>query len=71
MKICLEADLHVHSIASGHAFSTIQKLSEAAAKRGLKMIALTDHGPNYQVLLMNFISIGYLIFLKSLMGWKY
>ena len=46
MKICLEADLHVHSIASGHAFSTIQELSEAAAKRGLKMIALTDHGPS-------------------------
>lgn len=42
----MEADLHVHTIASGHAFSTIKEVAEAAAKRGLKMVGITDHGIN-------------------------
>lgn len=46
MEICLEADLHVHSIASGHGFSTITEIANAAAQRDLKMVALTDHGLN-------------------------
>jgi putative hydrolase len=44
MKII--ADLHVHTISSGHAFSTIQEIAAAAAEKGLKMIAMTDHGPS-------------------------
>lgn len=40
----LEADLHVHTVASGHAFSTVQEVAMAAAERGLKMVAITDHG---------------------------
>lgn len=38
------ADLHTHSIASTHAFSTIYENIEAASKKGLYAIALTDHG---------------------------
>jgi putative hydrolase len=37
--------MHTHTIASGHAFSTIQEVAAAAAKKGLRMIATTDHGP--------------------------
>ncbi|NLT94042.1 MAG: phosphatase [Clostridia bacterium] len=41
----LKIDLHTHTIASGHAYSTLlENLQEAKAK-GLKMLALTDHGP--------------------------
>jgi len=40
-----EVDLHCHTIASGHAYSTIKENAEVAAKKGLKMIAITDHGP--------------------------
>lgn len=45
--ICLEfvADLHIHTIASGHAYSTVLEIAQAAAAKGLAMIALTDHGP--------------------------
>ncbi|AZO93850.1 PHP domain-containing protein [Iocasia frigidifontis] len=43
MKI--EADLHTHTIASGHAYSTVREMAQAAAGRGLKLIAITDHGP--------------------------
>ena len=41
----LVADLHVHTVASGHAYSTALENAQAAAERGLEMIALTDHGP--------------------------
>lgn len=41
----LIADLHVHSVASGHAYSTVTENVRAAAEQGLEVIALTDHGP--------------------------
>lgn len=40
------ADLHAHSIASGHAYSTVNELAEAAAQKRLQAFALTDHGPS-------------------------
>ena len=43
MKI--EADLHIHTVASGHAFSTVAENIEGAAEKGLELIAITDHGP--------------------------
>ncbi|MBU0686450.1 MAG: phosphatase [Candidatus Margulisbacteria bacterium] len=43
MKII--ADLHLHTIASGHAFSTIKEYVQAAQRAKLKYIAITDHGP--------------------------
>ncbi|MBC7341369.1 MAG: phosphatase [Clostridia bacterium] len=42
----LEADLHTHTVASGHAYSTIKEMAEAAAEKGLKILAVTDHGLN-------------------------
>jgi putative hydrolase len=40
-----EADLHIHTVASGHAFSTFTEIVQAAVEKGLKLIAITDHGP--------------------------
>jgi len=40
-----EVDLHVHSLASGHAYSTISEIAAEAAARGLRGVAMTDHGP--------------------------
>ena len=42
----LLADLHTHTIASGHAYSTITENALAAAAAGIELIAVTDHGPN-------------------------
>lgn len=39
------ADLHAHTVASGHAYSTVLEIARAAADKGLAMIAITDHGP--------------------------
>lgn len=44
-QVLLETDTHTHTIASTHAFSTLLELAQYAAKRGLKGIAVTDHGP--------------------------
>lgn len=41
----LIADLHTHTLASAHAYSTITENSVQAEKAGLKMLALTDHAP--------------------------
>ena len=43
--IRLVADLHVHSVGSGHAYSTVTEIAAAAREKGLTMVAITDHGP--------------------------
>lgn len=39
------ADIHMHSVMSGHAFGTIRELAAQAAERDLKLIGVTEHGP--------------------------
>lgn len=36
-------DLHTHTIASGHAYSTVQEMAKAAADRGLELLGITEH----------------------------
>ncbi|MDF2674568.1 MAG: phosphatase [Clostridiales bacterium] len=38
-------DTHVHTISSGHAYSTLGEDCFEAGKKGMKLIAITDHGP--------------------------
>ena len=39
-------DIHNHTIASGHAFSTLQEMARAAAEKGIEYLGITDHGPS-------------------------
>ncbi len=39
-------DLHVHTVASTHAYSTVNEYVLMAKQRGLKLINITDHGPD-------------------------
>lgn len=39
-------DLHTHTIASGHAYSTIQEMAQAAAQKGLQILGITEHAPS-------------------------
>ena len=41
MKI--ELDMHTHTLASGHAYSTIQEMARAGAEKGLKLLGITEH----------------------------
>lgn len=42
----VEVETHCHTIASGHAYSTLMEIVTEGKKKGLKGISLTDHGPN-------------------------
>lgn len=42
----LTVDTHTHTIASGHAYSTVQEIAREAANNGIGMFAVTDHGPS-------------------------
>ncbi len=39
------ADLHVHTISSGHAYSTLQEIVLHAKNIGLPMVGISDHAP--------------------------
>ncbi len=39
-------DLHTHTLASAHVFSTLYENLCTAKEKGLELIALTDHAPN-------------------------
>lgn len=41
----LVVDTHTHTVASGHAYSTIIENCIEASKKGIELIAMTDHGP--------------------------
>ncbi|MDO5292377.1 MAG: phosphatase [bacterium] len=41
MKIAL--DTHTHTLASGHAYNTINEMAEAASELGLEILAITEH----------------------------
>ena len=41
----IQLDVHTHTIASGHAFSTIQEMAMAATEKGLKLLGITEHAP--------------------------
>lgn len=38
-------DSHTHTLASGHAYSTLLENARAAADRGLELLCVTDHAP--------------------------
>ena len=43
-KILLDA--HTHTVASGHAYSSLQEMAKAAADKGLEVLGITEHGPS-------------------------
>ena len=42
------ADMHTHTVASTHAYSTITENAAWAGKHGIKYLGMTDHGPEMQ-----------------------
>lgn len=39
-------DSHTHTLASGHAYSTINEMIAAAKQKNLSLLAITEHAPN-------------------------
>lgn len=38
-------DVHTHTLASGHSYSTIREMANAASEKGLELLGITEHGP--------------------------
>jgi putative hydrolase len=41
----ITCDCHFHTVASGHAYSTLGEYVAEASRRGLELVVMTDHGP--------------------------
>ena len=41
----LLADMHMHTLVSGHAYGTIREMAAAAAEKELSLIGITEHAP--------------------------
>lgn len=41
----LIADIHTHTLVSGHAYGTIREMAKAASERGLEVIGFSEHAP--------------------------
>lgn len=41
----IQTDTHCHTISSGHGYSTLGEMAAMASRKGLKLLAMTDHGP--------------------------
>lgn len=42
----IKLDVHTHTVASGHAFSTLQEMARAAADKKLQILGITEHAPS-------------------------
>lgn len=42
----IQLDVHTHTIASGHAYNTILEMAHEAARKGLRILGITEHAPN-------------------------
>lgn len=38
-----KVDLHTHTVLSGHAFSTLEEMTRAAARKGVKVLGVAEH----------------------------
>lgn len=38
-------DLHTHTVASGHAYSTLREMAKSASEKGLSILGITEHAP--------------------------
>ena len=45
IKMNIKIDLHNHTIACGHAYSTFTEIVREASDKKLEIIAITEHGP--------------------------
>lgn len=38
-------DTHSHTLASGHAYNTIEEMAKAASEKGIELLGITEHAP--------------------------
>lgn len=66
----LIVDLHTHTMASGHAYSTLKENIEEAARKGLAVLGTSDHSPGMPGSSPAFFFNNYKVIKRELMGVK-
>lgn len=44
----LKVDLHIHSVASGHALNTVYEICKEAKKKKMSLVGIVEHGPSME-----------------------
>ena len=58
--IKIKTDTHTHTLASGHAYSTIEENLRAGKEQGLELVGTTDHFSSFFVPSTTFACYGFL-----------
>ena len=64
--IKIKTDTHTHTLASGHAYSTIEENLRAGNEQGLELVGITDHFSSFFVPSDEFACYGFFINKKAL-----
>lgn len=64
--IKIKTDTHTHTLASGHAYSTIEENLRAGKEQGLELVGITDHFSSFFVPSTDFACFGFFINKKAL-----
>ena len=64
--IIIRTDTHTHTLASGHAYSTIEENLRAGKEQGLELVGITDHFSSFFVPSTDFACYGFFINKKAL-----
>lgn len=66
MKFVL--DTHTHTIASGHAYSTLKEMVEAGKEKGLELLCITEHAPTMPGTCHLFYFQNYRVIRRNMLG---
>ncbi|WP_336624351.1 phosphatase [Clostridium boliviensis] len=61
-------DLHTHTVASGHAYSTLYEMAKSASEKGLSLMGSTDHAPKMPGTCNEFYFINFKVIPRTLYG---
>lgn len=61
-------DLHTHTLASGHAYSTLFEMAKSAAEKGVQVLGSSDHGPQMPGSCDAFYFINFKVIPRNLYG---
>ena len=65
-----QMDLHTHTIASGHAYSTLYEMARSAREKGLSLLGITDHAPKMPGTCHEFHFLNFKVIPRTLYGVK-
>ena len=68
MKQKLIADIHTHSIASGHSYGTVREMAMGAKENGISLLGITEHAPGIPGTVDPFYFYNYKIIPRHLYG---